>query len=452
MIMKKKGLLVAFSLGLITSVGFTQQAEVISSKDAFKSMVKNGLDKEAPINPKNTGVFIPEWRESHLYNTNDEEFNLSSRNVYSYVNSNELAEDLTENYNAVDEAFEPSFKGVFSKAGNWSVSVYENYDAVEEEWYVSSIDSTEVNAFGDEIYYAFWYYDNMLDEMVLSNRSTYDITYNANGDIETIVYSSTDSNGDLQLIERENYIYDGSGVIIEATFEDWDDLDEEWEFSFRGVNIVWHDQDAFLVASADLEEWNGSDWELGSRITISYYSDNSIGSELEEEWDEAEEEFINSYFYERLIDANMVETSTISYNWDEVEDEWEINWGNTYVNTYNSDDELEEQIMSYWNSWDEEWVILLKYIYSYIDIASIDEIKTHTVAVFPNPTSERVTIQSESNLNNVIIVGMNGQVHYSSGNISAFGHEIDVQFLNAGTYFILSQDENGVAKSKLIIQ
>lgn len=452
MIMRKKSLLVAFSLGLITSVGFTQQAEVISSKDAFKQMVKNGLEKEEPINPKNTGVFIPEWRENHIYNTNTEVFNLASRNVYTYQNSNELVEDLTENYNAGDEAYEPSFKAIYSTVGNWNITTYENWDSVEEEWYLSSVDSTEMNSQGDEIYNAYWYYDVTLEEMVLSNRSTYDITYNANGDVETIIYSSTDSNGDLQFIERENYIYDGSGVIIEATFEDWDDDEEEWEFSFRGVNIVWHDQDAFLVTSADLEGWDGSDWELGARISMTYHSDNSINTELEEEWDDIAEEFINEYFYERIIDANMVETSIMSYSWDDAAEDWELNWGNTYSNTYNSDDELEEQISSYWNSWDEEWVINMKYVYSYIDIASINEFELHTVNVFPNPTSERVTVQSESNLNNVTIVGMNGQVYYNVANINALVHEVDVQFLNAGTYFILSRDENGVAKSKLIIQ
>lgn len=449
--MKKKSLLIAVSFGLFSSIGFSQNLAVNKANENFKQTIKNGFEKDEPLNPKNTGVFIPEWRENHLYNQVDEEFNLASRNQYSYQNSNQLVEDLSENFNATSQDFEPSFKILHSESGNWKITHNENWDSGDEVWYGSFADSTEYNTQGDAIYNVQWYYDVNAEEWVLSSKSSNNITYNLDGDFETVIISVNDANGDLQLSERENYIYDANGVLIEAIFESWDDIQEEWELNMRGINPVWLDQDEFLFTYVELEEWDGNDWQPYARLTSSYHADDSPESELEEYWDDITEEYVNDYFYERDIDANLVETSSIAYNWDGVTEEWAIYWGNTYTNTYNTDDELEEQITVYWNSWDEEWVTNMKYIYSYIDIASISNITKQMVNIYPNPSSDFISIDGENSLNHVSIIGMNGQVVYFMNNINSNNHKVDIQNLNAGTYFVAIKNSAGVSTSKLIV-
>jgi hypothetical protein len=450
--MRKKNLLIAVSFGLFTSLGFSQNQAVNKADENFKQKIKNGLDKEEPINAKSTGVFIPEWRLTNFYDQNDEDFYLGSRNLYFYQNSNELVEDLVENYDQNASDYVPSYRTLYMKTGNWEINLTENWDATEEEWYGTYVDSSEYNAQGDRIVNLQWYYDVNDEQWMLSTKSSWDITYDANGNVETTIVSVNDANGDWILSDRESFTYDASGVLTEAIFEEWDDNAEEWVLSIRGINPVWHDQDEFLVSSVYIEAWDGNAWVPATRLTAEYHADNTIEMELEEAWDDVAEEYVNDYLVERDIDANMVPTSDISYNWDEVEGEWVISWGNTYTNTYNGDDELEEQIQVYWNSFEEEWLTNLKYIYSYVDIASVADLDMHTVNIYPNPTTEKVTIQSENNLDHVTIVGMNGQVFYSLNNINSLSHEVDVQFLNAGTYFVISKDQEGIAKSKLIVQ
>lgn len=450
--MRKKSLLIVASFGLLSATGFSQNTALSKANENFTQKIKNGLDKDEPVNAKNTGVFIPEWRLTNFYDQNDEDFYLGARNLYSYQNSDELIEDLVENYDSNISDYVPSYRTTYSKTGNWEINLTENWDTSEEEWNGSYVDSSEYNAEGDRITNLQWYYDINSEEWMLSTKSAWDITYDVNGNVETVIISVNDANGDWIFSERENYLYDVNGVITEAIFEEWDDNDEEWVNSSRGINPVWHDQDEFLVSSVDIESWDGSEWVPAFRFTTEYFSDNSIESELEEVWDDINEVYVNDYLIERDIDGFMVVTSEISYNWDEASNDWEISWGSTYNNTYNGDDELAEQIRTNWNSFNEAWLINLKYIYNYIDIASVTDLELHTVNVYPNPATERVTIQSENNLNTVTIVGMNGQVYYNLNNVNATSHEVDVQFLNTGTYFILSKDREGFSKSKLIIQ
>jgi hypothetical protein len=450
--MRKKSLLIAASFGLFSAIGFSQNIGLNKANEKFKQLVKEGFDKEQPTNAKNTGVFIPEWRLTNMYNQSTQDFDLGSRNLYYYQNSNELIEDLVENYDNNASDYVPSYRTLYSKVGNWEITLTENWDAGQSSWYGTYVDSSEYNAEGDEILNKQWYYDINGQEWLISTASSWDITYDANGNATTIIISDNDPNGGWMLSSKENYTFDANGVITEVVIEEWNDNTQQWQNSMRAVNPVWHDQEEFLIANVEVESWDGSAWVPSMRLTSEYHTDNTIELELEEEWDDVAGDYVNSYKNERAIDAQMVVTSEIAYDWDDNASDWVISWGSTFVNSYNLDDELEEQVMDYWNSFDGQWQTNLKYIYSYIDIASTNEVNLNTVKVYPNPTSEKVVIEAESNLNNVTIYGMNGQVFYSANGLNEISHEIDVQFLNAGTYFVTSTDANGTTKSKLIIQ
>lgn len=450
--MKKKNLLLFLSLGLFYTSGFTQQVIDNNPKDNFKKQIKEGLDKNEPSNAKSTGVFIPEWRETHMYNQVDEEFDISSKNTYFYQNSNVLVEDLVENYDSNAEEFVPSFRTLYSSGGNWEINLTENWDSGQEIWYESFVDSTEYNMYGDEVYHAQWYYDINAEEWVVSSLSAKDYTYDSNNNIETIVISVDDQTGSLVLDERETYIYDANEVITEAIFEEWDDNLEEWVYDRRGINPVWHDQEEFLISNVDVENWDGNAWQPAMRISMTYHSDNTIEMELEEVWDDVNEVYVNDYLVERDIDANMVETSNIAYDWNPSDEEWNINWGSTFENTYNIDDELEEQEVENWSSFNDEWQMSLKYIYSYKDIASTIELSKVKVNVYPNPAQESIFIESEQKLNTISIVGLNGETVYSTNNINSTNHNVDVNFLAPGAYFVISKSNEAQTSKKLIIK
>ena len=450
--MIKKNLLLTLSFGLACSFGHTQQTIDNNPKDVFKDQIKNGLDKEEQFNAKNTGVFIPEWRETYWYSQVDQEFELSSKNSYSYQSSNILVEDLVENYDSNAEEFIPSYRNLFSFSGNWEINLIENWDSNQEIWYGSYVDSTEYNMQGDVTYSVQWSFDVNAQEWDLSGKTANDYTYDTNNNIETITISVNDQTGNLILDERETITYDANDDITEVLYEEWDDNLQDWVQSRRAVNLVWHDQEELLFSSVDIEQWDGNNWEPAMRITKDYHSDNTEEMELEEVWDDVNEVYVNEYLEERDLDANMVEISQIAYDWNSVDEEWEIYWGSTYVNTYNNDDELDEQIIENWNSFNEEWILNQKYVYSYIDIASVSDYSKETISIYPNPATEIISINAESDLENVSIVGMNGKTVYNMHKINSANHEVDVNFLNPGTYFVISKTNENQTSKKLVIK
>ena len=84
---------------------------------------------------------------------------------------------------------------------------------------------------------------------------------------------------------------------------------------------------------------------------------------------------------------------------------------------------------------------------------NINEI-SENINVYPNPATNFINIESESNIENIVIFNITGQIVSISKlqNFKTSKIEIDVSNLQTGIYFLNIETENGNFVKKLIIQ
>lgn len=78
----------------------------------------------------------------------------------------------------------------------------------------------------------------------------------------------------------------------------------------------------------------------------------------------------------------------------------------------------------------------------------IQELTNMDLTVYPNPANDAINLGSDENIVRFEIVNLSGQVALSGDK----AHGIDVSSLDAGTYFVRVQFENGTATRKFIKQ
>jgi len=81
----------------------------------------------------------------------------------------------------------------------------------------------------------------------------------------------------------------------------------------------------------------------------------------------------------------------------------------------------------------------------------VSDIEEETISIFPNPSAEWIFIRSNITYNLKIIDSFGKQV-YSTTNYS-LSHQINVNNLTKGCYFIILESENGKNhKKKIVVQ
>jgi hypothetical protein len=82
----------------------------------------------------------------------------------------------------------------------------------------------------------------------------------------------------------------------------------------------------------------------------------------------------------------------------------------------------------------------------------ITENENDTFTIFPNPSSNEITISAQSNFNTIQVINFLGQTVISQSNIHSAHQTLDVSNLNAGVYFVRIGSENGSAIQKFVKQ
>jgi hypothetical protein len=82
---------------------------------------------------------------------------------------------------------------------------------------------------------------------------------------------------------------------------------------------------------------------------------------------------------------------------------------------------------------------------------SVEEVDLFDVKVFPNPTRSNLNISSEMNINQVRLVDMLGQVVYSA-DVNGNTHQVSVNSLRSGIYFVQIFSEKGLITRKVQVQ
>jgi hypothetical protein len=176
-------------------------------------------------------VFIPAWREYYIYN--DDAFDFTSKNTYSYQNSNQLAQDLTENYIEGQGLFDYE-RVTYQSYGDTSIVIKE----VSENgvWIPSQRDTTVINQYGHFTYFSENYFIN--GNLSFVSYSIYENVYDSDGKLlSTTLFSG---NGPQTQFE---YIYNVLGEITEIYGSNYNSLTQEWENTTRQIIAEWHNQE-----------------------------------------------------------------------------------------------------------------------------------------------------------------------------------------------------------------
>ena len=82
---------------------------------------------------------------------------------------------------------------------------------------------------------------------------------------------------------------------------------------------------------------------------------------------------------------------------------------------------------------------------------SVEDLNINGISMFPNPVSEISTIKSESVLRNITLYSMTGKAILNK-NIESKDYQLDVSNLPNGMYLVAIANDNGISRTKLIVQ
>lgn len=81
-----------------------------------------------------------------------------------------------------------------------------------------------------------------------------------------------------------------------------------------------------------------------------------------------------------------------------------------------------------------------------------EEIGLSPGSLYPNPATDQVTLTAEKPLQQVVVVNIMGQVLKTLNDVSGTTASIDVDDLEAGSYFVIAQDEGGMHTYQLVVE
>jgi hypothetical protein len=142
-------------------------------------------------------------------------------------------------------------------------------------------------------------------------------------------------------------------------------------------------------------------------------------------------EYMNIQKREYTRDANMNVLEKMHYQWDG--SSW-LNW-RKYISTYDNNNNLLQEFVEEWNG--ANWVN-----YSLIDhceqITGVEEGSNlnNEIFMYPNPTTNLITIQSETVLNNMFKIYDQQGREVMNGKLTGKNTEVSLGKLSRGTYTI----------------
>lgn len=326
-------------------------------------------------------------------------------------------------------------------------------------------------------------------------------TYNANNKVTEELYkSSWDSpTNTLENSYKDTYTYTG-GKLTEAIYYEW--ISSNWVID--GKTVVTYTNN--LPTGFLWYDWDGMQWVNEERVTLSYNANNKLTSEVTEEW--IGSQWVNSYKTLYTYDSNNKMISYKSAEWDEFNTIWvengdktEYDWDATGNKTRQTEyyeyadsslaqnkdeytydtfnlmssfahpfkdktglDYISEDVphinkvqgynsYSYNQSTSNYNPISSKTTYNYNNSITLStkkpEIADEKTTVFPNPTTDFLTIQNSSNavIDKVIVTDISGKKILQQNQNTT---RIDVQNLAKGMYILEIVSGNKKQQSKFL--
>lgn len=230
------------------------------------------------------------------------------------------------------------------------------------------------------------------------------------GGEEDVFYSETDFNGlDLGVLNSESDLYLKSGQLFVWKDVGGDIVDADMYYriyeigeapeDFTNVNLPWH------------SEWD----DLG--ITNQLW------------WNDSPDE----------IDLNMLEGLTD---------------GEYIIEVYFQAENGEAEIL-YLNNATQNFKATFTFS-STTNIAAPRGVKTKAYEAYPNPATDKLNIkfQNQTNVENIKMINCNSEIIYHVGKLRGASDspiDIPIESLDAGTYFLRVESDNGVEVQRIII-
>lgn len=254
--------------------------------------------------------------------------------------------------------------------------------------------------------------------------STFDENNNKISTLYQIWQNNTWKNTSLN-----TYTYDENNNLISKIRQTWQ-YDNTWINSTK--NIYTYDSYNNIWTILD-QEWNDNNWEDYTLMTYNYNSFNNPVSAIEQIWNNNNWEDDLKYTYSYDENNNLIELLILYwYN-----NNWVNSWQNT--STFSPDNFMLSDVIKVW-TYDGTTIEYGDSTYIHFHtILNEDEwiVNGNNVIVFPNPCSEKFTIESNLIFDSIEIYNIYGELVYAIPSSNAkLSMDINIVERPNGIYFV----------------
>ena len=377
---------------------------------------------------------------------------------------------------------------------NWASALYQLWNG--SEWVNHSLETGTCDVNNNRTYEL--YQDWNGNAWVNTAQRTW--TYDANNNQTSDIYQEWDGSAWINA-EQSNYTYDADNNLISYLSQYWNngildgywqetytydannnrtyELDQTWNGSIfvNDRQYIWtydvnnnqiselyqywasaawvntqkltYTYDANNNRTSFLREnWNSSSWVNYEKNTYTYDARNNQISDLYQHWDASA--WVNSGNKTYTYDANNNRTNALYQHWDG--STWVNNWLDVII--YDANNFAKSLSTKYWNTAGTEIDQGDSTCFYFHTALGINDLiaKENVISIYPNPSSGKFTISSNSAMRSAEVYDFTGACVYADVKFNKqFSKEIDLSNSPSGIYFIKINSGNKVSWRKVII-
>ncbi|MFW5707417.1 MAG: T9SS type A sorting domain-containing protein [Bacteroidota bacterium] len=428
---------------------------------------------------------------------------LLAKELPTYVEGSFLVKEV-ETWYAEEwwKDFIPSEKTIAFYNENEELVRYEVYYWNMDQWYADYAEELILNEAGEEVFYAWYQYDEATQEWEIMDgyRAVEQLNENEIVSERVWEYYMTDKwipeYKEIYLFNDEDvvsgiteYVYEESTekwiesykVIFELGDDntwisgngyEWDPNLSDWFPAFQYVDIEWYDfslskiSNVITLVNADYlgnEGWDKSigeediEWLNFMKTRGNYHEHGKLALMEMSMWDETD--WLPVMKIEQSYDHHQSMIFDAESAYDPVEDEWTILYGFKMDMEYNEDGSIKKAngFVAFDDGWKTTFNHMVRYEYYYPeDATNIPVVQSPEIMrVFPNPATSHLTMvwDGTDDLVNLTIMSIDGKIVKQYDQYPAImGQQIslDVSYLQKGVYMVYGQGKNRQSVARFI--
>lgn len=409
-------------------MGFNKQVNSLKSAQA----IKQKLDSYTEINWDDaTNQWVTEYKSEFTYDANG---NMTQENDYEWdKTSGQLALNWKTDYS-------------YDANGNNTQEIGYEWDERSQLWVASEKTIYSYDANGNSTQRIFYQWDSSTNTFVSDEKDDY--TYDANGNLIQYIYSSFDKTTNQWVAEyKKEYNYDANGNQTQISY-DWDNTLSQWAspyvvkrpgFSFDANGRVIRIDEYHTIVTLE-----NPIYEISWKYEYTYSANGDLSQELDTDWDNGSKTWIprskSEYIYNTSVSFSELIVIPAGWFW-EYGDE---------INYFNH--QMTSELRYVWDINTNKWLPEAKtqFIYSPINVTSVNPLNAEISSVYPNPCSESVSFS---------IPGSNSQINFELFDLQgrqllskAFGtnEKVNMEGFRSGMYLYKLNIDGKIQSGKLV--